>query len=92
MIGLRIVMTFLIFIPFKESGGAEPCNPVIDGTYCAAAPTPSPRATSSTDKRFESLGTSLSAQQYDQPATLGAITFRGDGTNCIGLLRRGNCR
>jgi len=38
-----------------------------------------------------SLGESLSAGQYDQPGKLGAITFSGDGSRCIGLLRRVNC-
>jgi hypothetical protein len=89
---MRMLIAFLLLISFKELGSAEPCNPAIDGTYCASAPKPLPRAASSTDKRFESLGASLSASQYDQPATLGTITFRGDGTRCIGLLRRGGCQ
>jgi hypothetical protein len=29
---------------------------------------------------------------HDQVGTLGAVTFQGDGTRCIGLLRRGVCK
>jgi hypothetical protein len=39
--------------------------------------------------RIQGLGASLT---QESPATLGAITFNGDGTKCIGLLRRGACR
>jgi hypothetical protein len=89
---IRIIIALFLLVLVNELGGAQPCNPAIDGTYCAGAPNSRPPAASSTDRRFESLGASLSASQYDQPATLGAITFRGDGTSCIGLLRRGICK
>ena len=71
---------------------AEPCNPVIDGTYCATQ-------TIRRDNSSASSGIRLSPMQgiardigpwSDQPATLGAITFRGSET-CIGLFRRGIC-
>ena len=69
----------------------QPCNPVIDGTYCA---TQMPRGTrlnrrevhqSDPGHREGDLGESNS------PGTLGGISFRSGGTTCIGLLRRGNC-
>ena len=88
---IRIVIALFLLISFNDLSPAQPCNPAIDGTYCASEPRPSPRSTTSADKRFESLGAGLSAQQYDQPATLGMLTFKGDGTRCIGLLRRGRC-
>lgn len=70
---------------------AQPCNPVIDGTYCAEANISSNSSRSRVSiSPIQSLGGDLFSPQ-DQPATLGAITFRGDGTQCIGLLRRGRC-
>lgn len=75
---------------------AQSCNPAIDGTYCA---TQLPRSNSSArssvsfdpiQSPMQGLGGDLSIGQ-DQPGTLGAITFRGGGTVCIGLLNRGNC-
>ena len=71
---------------------AEPCNPLIDGTYCATQ-------TIRRDNDGRSSGVRLSPIQgiardigpYTDPtATLGAITFRGSET-CIGLFRRGAC-
>jgi hypothetical protein len=89
---VRLGIVILLLWPFREAGLAQPCNPVVDGTYCASLPSP-PAATSNTkSQRFESLGSSLSGLPYDQPATLGTMTFRGDGSQCIGLLRRGVCK
>jgi hypothetical protein len=73
---------------------AQPCNPVIDGTYCAEesnrrANTARPAVSL---PAIRNIGEDFSpGQDPDQPATLGAITFRGNGTRCIGLLRRGVC-
>jgi hypothetical protein len=72
---------------------AQPCNPVIDGTYCASQPirrsdTLAPRANGTP---MIGMGRDL-ALSRDEPATFGAITFRGDGTRCVGLLTRGNCK
>ena len=71
---------------------AEPCNPVIDGTYCATqtirrenAPTSSGVRLSPIQGIARDIGPST-----DSTATLGAITFRGSET-CIGLFRRGAC-
>jgi hypothetical protein len=72
---------------------AQPCNPVIDGTYCAEQ---LPRQRVYTTSRppmkpIENIGSAISAGS-DTPGTLGGIMYRGDGTNCIGLLRRGTCK
>jgi hypothetical protein len=72
----------------------RPCNPAIDGTYCAEAggggapgsPSDARRAISDL-----SLGGALGGALYDKPATLGAITFGIDGSRCIGLIRRLSC-
>src|SRR5262245_57180704 len=72
----------------------QPCNPVIDGTYCAEQG----RFSSSVSSSGRSMPNLQPIQSIandimpdpDRPATLGAINFRG-GSNCIGLLRRGAC-
>jgi hypothetical protein len=71
---------------------AQPCNPVIDGTYCATQMRSSDGSgRSSVNMRpIQSIGGDMFGSQ-GQPATLGAITFQGGGTQCIGLLRRGRC-
>jgi hypothetical protein len=73
----------------------RPCNPVIDGTYCATA-------ASNTTTPIQSLASDLSGGSDPpgainiagggyQPATLGAINFGGFGANCIGLFRQRSC-
>jgi hypothetical protein len=72
---------------------AQPCNPVIDGTYCAEQ-LPRQRVYTSSRppmKPIEDIGRSISVGS-EAPGTLGGIMYRGDGTNCIGLLRRGTCK
>jgi hypothetical protein len=72
---------------------AQPCNPVIDGTYCAEQP-PRQRVYGSSRppmRPIENIGSAISMGS-DTPGTLGGIMYRGDGTNCIGLLRRGTCK
>lgn len=95
---LRI--TFLICLvtgfvmPVAPVGVAaqQPCNPVIDGTYCATQMGhSSPSATTSRSMQsMDSIAGDLFIDQ-SQSATLGAITFQGDRSRCIGLLRRSNC-
>lgn len=92
MIRLLSALSFLLAIPVAA---AQPCNPVIDGTYCASQPgrvaaDPSPPSRGSMTP-IQGLGGDLVGAR-DDPATLGAITFRSDGLACIGLLRRGNCK
>jgi len=72
--------------PVALPSAPQQCNPVIDGTYCAtagAAPPPSIAP-------IQSLSSDL-AVGSDPPATLGAITFNSNGTNCIALFRRMSC-
>ena len=76
--------------PLQLPGAAppQPCNPLIDGTYCASQggpinPPPMPR--------IQSLSSDLGIGGGDPPATLGAITFNGSGATCIGLFRRLSC-
>jgi hypothetical protein len=83
----------VLVMPSELTGvAAQPCNPVIDGTYCAtqmgrAQPSgPTSRGMQS----IEGIAGDILIDQ-NQPATLGAITFQGDRSRCIGLLRRSNC-
>ena len=68
------------------SGVPRQCNPVVDGTYCATAGGAAPQSIAP----VQSLSSDL-AIGTDPPATLGAITFNSDGTNCIALFRRMSC-
>jgi hypothetical protein len=71
----------------------EPCNPVIDGTYCAEQ-MPRTRSTPSQSAPMISplsdLGRSISGDP-SSPGTLGGFSVRSGGTTCMGLLRRGVC-
>jgi HdeA/HdeB family len=58
----------------------------VDGTYCATAG----GAASPSIPPIQSFSSDL-AIGTDPPATLGAITFNSDGTNCIALFRRMSC-
>jgi hypothetical protein len=60
------------------------CDP--DGTARLSAPGRGPSA-----RALENIGNQI-LPYYDTPGTLGAVTFQGDGTRCIGLLRRGVCK
>jgi hypothetical protein len=71
--------------PVVLPSAQQQCNPAIDGTYCATAgAAPPPLAP------IQSLSGDL-AVGSDPPATLGAITFNSNGTNCIALFRRMSC-
>lgn len=72
--------------PVALSSAPPQCNPIIDGTYCATAGS----AASPSTAPIQSLSSDL-AVGTDPPATLGAITFNSDGTNCIALFRRMSC-
>jgi len=73
--------------------GQEPCNPLIDGTYCA---TQGGRAFESSGSSsvnmapIQSLSGDLSLGQ-EQPATFAGVSFSSNNSICIGLLRRGAC-
>ena len=75
---------------------AQECNPVIDGTYCATEGVRRRDNSTSSGSKFGTIqGIQGIASDMtfsgDQPATLGAITFRGRET-CMGLFRRGSCQ
>jgi hypothetical protein len=86
----RIALVATVLLMSGAPGIAQPCNPVIDGTYCAEFSTRRPDISPSRLTPMRSIASDISTGQ-DQPATLGAITFGGNGTRCIGLLRRGSC-
>jgi hypothetical protein len=60
---------------------SKPCNPLIDGTYCASA---------SSAPQIHSLSNDLAIGE-DPPATLGANTFRAGQNACIGLFGPSSC-
>jgi len=83
-----------VFVAVAAGGAtAQTCNPAIDGTYCATQmqrgprQSPGPAARTMPGMQF---GSTFSTAR-DQPGTLGAITFNGDGSRCLGLLRRFSC-
>jgi hypothetical protein len=88
----RIAVVTALTLMLTAAVVAEPCNPVIDGTYCATdMRRPGSSTRSSAGMRpIQSIGGDILVGQ-DQPATFGGITFQGSGTQCIGLLRRGRC-
>ena len=67
----------------------QPCDPLIDGTYCATqgGPVYGPSAM----PHIQSMASDLGIGGGDPPATLGAITFSGSGATCIGLFRTVSC-
>jgi len=97
----RIALVTILAVTLGAPLHAQPCNPAIDGTYCASLPTSRPGNTLSPGRTttlesgyapsIQSLGGGLSPA-FDQPATFGAISFRNDGTRCTGLVRRGSCK
>jgi hypothetical protein len=81
----------LVAVMVVGTSAQTPCNPAIDGTYCATAGIPG-RSQAPDSPRRDSLGPAVSGRGfYEQPATLGAITFGSNG-RCIGLVRRVNCK
>ncbi|MDE2283883.1 MAG: hypothetical protein KGK33_04630 [Hyphomicrobiales bacterium] len=75
-----------------SGSGRQPCDPLIDGTYCA---TQGGRAfgnsaSSSSLGSVQSLSGDLSLGQ-EQPATFAGVSFSSNNTVCIGLLRRSAC-
>jgi hypothetical protein len=81
------ILTIVLGMPAR----AQPCNPVIDGTYCASQGIKAPnKATISADPQAGGLGAILSSPPgVDEPGTLGAFTFSSDGRHCLGGLLRG---
>ena len=88
-----IVSLVVLALMLNAGASAEPCNPVVDGTYCASQPPlrDAPSRTSASMNPIQNLAGDLSlGQSRDQPATLGAITFQG-GRRCVGLFRTASC-
>jgi hypothetical protein len=75
----------------QQSSGAQPCNPVIDGTYCASAGGNAAVVSQSSSgmPAMQSLSSDLGIGG-DTAATLGGINISG-GSTCIGLFRRMSC-
>jgi hypothetical protein len=74
---------------------AEPCNPIIDGTYCATQMPRNVGSTSSSSSRMKPIDDTsrlLPSGTFSgsQPGTLVGISFQGKGS-CFGLLRRSTC-
>jgi len=91
----RIALATILAGVLGAPATAQECNPVIDGTYCATQVIRRRDDTPSPGSKFvpiQGIGRDLAISgSWDQPGTLGAITFRGSET-CIGLFRRGACR
>jgi hypothetical protein len=90
----RVSAVAIWLVALAVPASAQPCNPVIDGTYCAEAGSGA-RSSSASPLSARIPPIRNIAEDFvmspDQPATLGAVTFRSGGTKCIGLLRRGAC-
>jgi|SRR5262245_32369063 len=88
----RILLVALIIAAIlRAEGVAQPCNPAIDGTYCAEQMGKRPSGGVTASRSNPNLGGDFfSIVRENDPATFGAITFSG-GSRCIGLLRRSNC-
>jgi hypothetical protein len=85
------MVALIIVAILRADGSAQPCNPAIDGTYCAEQMSKRPAGTPAPSGSNPSLGGDFfSIVRENDPATFGAITFSG-GSRCIGLLRRSNC-
>ena len=88
---------FLAMFLAAIAGGAvaQTCNPAIDGTYCAEQMRSAPRPVAAAGSRTMTgvrPGETFSISNNDSPGTFGAITFNSDGSRCIGLVRRSNCK
>jgi len=69
----------------------QPCDPLIDGTYCATQGGRLSDGNSSINMQpIQSLSGDLSLGQTN-PGTFAGITLSGNNTVCIGLLRRASC-
>lgn len=87
---LAIVAAAALGLNSSHTRGAEPCNPVIEGTYCATQPNVNWSDASSGVSAVQMSRSGFSVTR-DQPATLGAITFQGT-SRCFAVLRRSVCK
>lgn len=88
----RMPLAIILLLAASATAMAQPCNPVLDGTYCAEEANRMSNLSISPTRLapIRNMADDI-AIGSDLPGTLGALTFRGNGTRCIGLLRRGRC-
>jgi hypothetical protein len=94
LIVLRTNVFVVVFAAMAGGAIAQTCNPAIDGTYCQEQMPRAPRPSTAPGVRTMTgirPGETFSISN-DSPGTFGAITFNGDGSRCIGLVRRSNCK
>ena len=93
---MRRTIVLAVFFAAAAGGAiAQTCNPAIDGTYCGEQMQRAPRpATAPGVRTMPGVrpAEAFSISGDDHPATLGAITFNSDGSRCMGLVRRVNCK
>ena len=92
---LRTNVLAVFFAATVGGAIAQTCNPAIDGTYCGEQMQRVPRPSTAPGVRTMTgirPGEAFSISADDRPATLGAITFNSDGSRCLGLVRRFNCK
>jgi hypothetical protein len=90
-IGIRAGGAAAIGLAFVGGSMAQPCNPAVDGTYCAEnGVRPRPDGSSGSRQRID-FDWSFKSSSGESTGTLGAITFGSDGSRCVGLIRRVNC-
>jgi hypothetical protein len=88
---IRAAGAAAISLAVVDGGMAQPCNPAVDGTYCAEnGVRPRPDSPSSSRQRID-FDWSFKSSSGESTGTLGAITFGSDGSRCVGLIRRVNC-
>ena len=97
-----VVAAILMLVALLAGPGApaqaqgQNCTSYKGRSYCDDLPGVSSASSSSSSSSSSSylspigLGTESWFGQ-NPPATFGAITFNGNGSRCMGLLRQGNC-
>lgn len=89
-------MTAAASVAVIGSANAEqPCNPIIDGTFCATQmPKKKVNSAYSSDRmrHIQDMSRTMPSNSVgsSQPATLGGISLQGK-SRCVGLLRRSDC-
>ncbi|HEY0233531.1 MAG TPA: hypothetical protein VGC86_00535 [Afipia sp.] len=90
----RTVIAALVAVAIPIAARSEPCNPIIDGTYCATQ-MPTGRAAELSARSMNpirSIGGDFNfGSSQDSPGTLGSISFRGGGSRCVGSMIRSRC-
>ena len=89
---LRTNVLAVFFAAMAGGAIAQTCNPAIDGTYCAEQMPRAPRPATGVRTMTGVRPDEAFSISNDSPGTFGAITFNSDGSRCIGLVRRSNCK